>query len=212
MTIQPYLDRILEKYSEGRRYDEVRKAKEEFFARAGKVAEGSELFESQMRAFIDWYLFDRPLDGVDLCPVKMFIFEFEKELAPEEVEIFREITKSVHSLYEFLKIRGDDVYLKDLITGEKYVVEESEINRGFTKGDIFEGRLIRFQNRYVFGGSFVFHPQDVRSFIKKQIKTIRYLDDKQRLKLLHRLSTMKLKTEQYSHIDVKFIYTEKPLF
>lgn len=212
MTIQPYLDRILETYSQGSRYHEVRKAKEEFFQRAGKVAEGSEMFEHQMQAFIDWYLFDRTLEGVDLCPVKMFVFEFDQKLPPEEAEIYREITKSVHSLYEFLKIKGNDVYLKDMVSGEKYVVEESEITKGFTKGDIFEGRLIRFQNRYVFGGSFIFHPQEVRSFIKKQIKAVRYLDAHQRLKLLHRLSVMKLKTEQYSHIDVKFIYTEKPLF
>jgi hypothetical protein len=211
-TLQEFLDRILQAYSTGSRYDEVRKAKEEFFHRAGKVAEGSDAFEQQMKCFVDWYIFDRNLEGADLCPVKMFVVENKNTLPPEELKIFTDLTKGVHSIFEFLKMKGNDVYLKDLFSGENYVVEDSEINRGFTKGDVFESRLIRFNDRYVFGGSFVFHPVDCKSYIRKQIKRIRYQDYSQRLKLIHRLATMRLKTEQYSHIDVKFIYTDQPMF
>jgi hypothetical protein len=212
LSVQHYLDKVLATYSQGARYEEVRRAKEEFFNRAGKVAEGSEQFELQMKAFIDWYLFDRPLDQVDLCPVKMYVLEYGKTLPPEEVAIFQDVTQSIHSIFEFLKVREEDVFLKDLFSGEKYVVEDSSINRGFTKGDVFEARLIRFKDRYVFGGSFIFHPVECKSYIKKQIKKIRYLDEKQRLKLMHRLAAMRLKTDQYSHIDVKYIYTDNPLF
>jgi hypothetical protein len=161
---------------------------------------------------LDWYLFDRPLNGVDLCPVKMFMFEEGKGLSEDQKSVFEGITRSVHSIFEFLKLKGSDVYIKDMVTGEKYVIEDSEIRHGFSKGDIFEGRLIPFKDRYVFGDSFVFHPLSSKSFIKKQIKQIKYLDEKQRLKLIHKLSIMKLKTHQYSHIDVKHIYTETPVF
>jgi len=73
MTPNDVLEKILKTYSEGKYYEEVKSAKDEFFTRAGKVAEGSELFEGQMRAFLDWYMFDRPLNGVDLCPVRRWI-------------------------------------------------------------------------------------------------------------------------------------------
>jgi hypothetical protein len=211
-TLQEFLDRILTTYSTGTRYEEVRRAKDEFFHRAGKVAEGSDAFEQQMKSFVDWYLFDRPLDGADLCPVKMFVVENKNTLPPEELQIFTDLTKGIHSIFEYLKMKGNDVYLKDLFSKENYVVEDSEINRGFTKGDVFESRLIRFKDRFVFGGSFVFHPIDCKSYIRKQIKKIRYQDYAQRLKLIHRLATMRLKTEQYAHIDVKFIYTDQPMF
>lgn len=212
MRFEDFQNRILEKYSRDDFYDEVKSAKEEFFNRAGKVAEGSDLFEGQMKAFLDWYLYDRPLNKHGLCPVKMFLFEESKNLSDEEKILFEEISKSTHSLFEFLKLKKSDVYIKDMVSGEKYVIEDSEILHGFSKGDIFEGRLIPFSKKYIFGDSFVFHPISCKGFIKKQIKQIRYLDEKQKLKLMHRLSIMKLKTHQYAHIDVKHIYTETPLF
>lgn len=212
MSISTYLDRILNSYSQGAYYDEVKRAKAEFFERTGKVAEGSERFESQMRAFLDWYLFDRPLDKPQLCPVKYFLEENKEKLDAAEYKIFEDLSQSVHSLFELQKVKKLDIYLKDLMDGEKYVVEDSEIYEGFSKGDVFETRLIRFGDRLVFGNSFVFHPKDCRSFILKQIKKVRYLDPTHKLGLLQRLSSMRLKTEQYPHIDVKHIYTESPLF
>lgn len=212
MAVHEYLDRILSSYSQGNHYDEVKRAKEEFFERTAKVAEGSERFETQMRSFLDWYLFDRPLDKSQLCPVKMYLVDNEATLNPEEVKAFKDLTESVHSIFELQKVRGDDIYLKDLVDGEKYIVEDSEINKGFSKGDVFEARLLKHKDRLVFGGSFVFHPREVRSFILKQIKQVKYLDQGHKLKLFQKLSSMRLKTDQYPHIDVKHIYTETPLF
>lgn len=212
MSIKSYLDRILKSYSEGTYYEQVKRAKEEFFDRAGRVAEGSENFDSQMDAFLDWYLFDRPLDTAEIAPVKMFVLEHAKELSIEDARVFEDLGKSRHSLFELLRVKNADVYVKDLFDGEKYIVEESDINQGFSKGDVFEGRLIHFMDKLVFGSSFVFHPRECKSFIGKEIKRIRYLDEKQHLKLLHKLACMKLKVEQYPHISVEHIYTETPLF
>ncbi|MEO5667187.1 MAG: hypothetical protein ABIR96_03935 [Bdellovibrionota bacterium] len=212
MRVEDALERILRKYSEGNFYNEVKAAKEEFFNRAGKVAEGSDLFEGQMKAFLDWYLFDRPLNEFDLCPVKMYVHEEGKAVTEEEKSVFEGITRSIHSIFEFLKIKGNDIYVKDMVTAEKYIIEDSMIREGFSKGDVFEGRLIPQGDRYVFGESFIFHPLSSKPFIKKQIKQIKYLDEKQRLRLIHKLSIMKLKTHQYSHIDAKHIYTETPVF
>jgi hypothetical protein len=212
VAIHEFLDRILSAYSKGDYYEEVKRAKDEFFERTGKVAEGSETFENQMRAFIDWYLFDRPLERSQLCPVKLFTLEHRNELEPGELEIFESFAQSIHSVFELLKVRQDDVYLKDLVTSEKYIVEESEISKGFSKGDVFESRLLKYRDRLVFANSFIFHPPECRSFIQKQIKQVRYLEPAQKLKLFQKLASMRLKTEQYPHIDVKHIYTDKPLF
>jgi len=211
-SVRRYLDKVLEAYSVGPFYEEVKAARADYFDRAGRVAEGSEKFELQMNAFLDWYLFDRPLNKAQIAPVKLFVLEHLGKLPEEEREIFTNLTKSVHSLFELLKVKNTDVYVKDLFDGEKYVVEESDINKGFNKGDIFEGRLIKLRDHLVFGTSFVFHPSEVKAYIVKQIKTEKFQDMKQRLKLIHRLATMKLKLEQYAHIDIKHIYTDTPVF
>jgi hypothetical protein len=212
MKLNYYLDQVLEAYSKGEYYEEVKRAKDEFFSRVGQVAEGSENFESQMKAFLDWYLFDRPLSKSEVCPVKMFIFDFINNLPENDRSIFQDLAKSTHSLFELLKVKGSDVYVKDLFNSENYIVEDSDVNAGFSKGDIFEGRLIQFKDKLVFGSSFVFHPKECRSFIIKEIKKIRTLDPRNHLRLMHRLAMMKMKCEQYSHIDVKNIYSETPLF
>jgi hypothetical protein len=209
--VRNYIDRVLEAYSTGPFYEEVVRARRDFNKRTGDIAEGSDKFELQMLGFLEWYLFDRPLEKSQLPPVKLFVVERLKEIPPDEQVLFEDLAQCNHSLFEVLKVKGDDVYVKDLFTGEKYVVEDPEINQGFNKGDIFEGRLIKFKDRLVFGLSFVFHPAEVRSFILKQIKLVKYLDDKKRLALLHKLALMKLKAEQYAHIDVQHIYAESPL-
>ncbi len=212
IQLRGYLDRVLEAYSKGAYYEEVKFAKEEFFERAGRVAEGSEVFETQMRAFLDWYIFDRPLKIHDVAPVKMFVLEHVDTLTEEDQQIYIALAKSVHSLFELTKVKGSDIYIKDLFDGVKYVVRESEVNTGFSKKDLFEARLIEIGDRLYFGNSFIFHPGETRPFVLKQVKSTRYLESKEKLKLLHKLASMKLKTDQYSHIDVKHIYTEKPLF
>lgn len=212
MGVRDYLDRVLTAYSNGPYYEEVKRAKEEYFERAGRVAEGSEKFEIQMNSFLDWYLFDRPLNKSDIEPVKLFTLEHLEALEQVEKEVFLDLTKTIHSLFELLKSKDSDIYVKDLFDGEKYVITEQDINKGFSKGDIFEARLIPYKGELVFGSAFIFHPKECRSFITKQIKKIKYLDQKQRLRLLHQLAGMKLKIEQYTHIDVKHIYTETPLF
>ena len=114
-------------------------------------------------------------------------------------------------MFELMKIKGSDLYVRDLFDKEKYVIENFELSGGFTKGDIFQARLLKIEDRYVFNNAFVFHPQEAKRFIQKQIKKVRYLKDSHRSKLLHALSAMKVKTEQYAHIDVKHIYSDEPI-
>mgnify|MGYP007097579521 CR=1 FL=1 len=202
----------MDAYTRGDFYEEVKRARQEYCARTGEIAEGSEKFEIRMTAFLDWYLFDRPMDQAQLAPVKLFVLEKLDTVAADERSIFEDLAKSNHSLFELLKAKGDDIYVKDLFTNEKFIVEDDAINRGFTKGDVFEARLIKYKDRLVFGSSFVFHPAEARPFLLKQIKLVRFLDEKKRLALLHRLASMRLKMEQYAHIDVHHIYTENPIF
>jgi hypothetical protein len=210
--VRNYLDNVLNAYSKEKYYDEVKKAKEEFFQRTGKIAEGSEAFETQMENFLDWYVFDRPLTGSEISPIKLFLIEKIDNIDAADHQVYQDLANSIHSIFEVLKVKDNEIYLKDLFDGEKYVVDEVQLNKGFTKGDIFEGRLLKFKGSLVFGAAFVFHPKDVRSFILKQIKRIKYLDQKQRLKLLHKLAEMRLKMEQYNHISVTHIYCDDPVF
>jgi hypothetical protein len=211
MLVDEYLSRVIEAYSKDDFYGEIKEARDEFFRATGNVAEGSEHFEAKMNNFLDWYVFDRPLKTLQIAPIKAFVQDHTKQMSEEEKAVFEDFSQSKVSVYELLKIKDNDLYVQDLFDREKYVIEETDLASGFTKGDIFQTRLLRYRERFLLGNAFVFHPREAKSFIQKQIKKIKYLKDTHRLSLLHKLSAMKQKAEQYSHIDVKYIYSDEPI-
>jgi hypothetical protein len=193
MLVDDYLARVIEAYSKGAFYEEIKVARDEFFQVTGTVAEGSEHFETKMNNFLDWYVFDRPLNQSQITPIKAFVHDFTKDMSDEERSIYEDFSLSKISVYELLKIKGNDLYVQDLFDKEKYVIEESELASGFRKGDIFQTRLLKYKERFLLGNAFVFHPREAKNFIQKQIKKIKYLKDNHRLTLLHKLSSMKQK-------------------
>jgi hypothetical protein len=97
--------------------------------------------------------------------------------------------------------------VQDLFSGKTYTVNESDMTRGFTHGDLFEARVIPFRGAYEFSRGFCFHPQDVTSFILSEIKKVRFQDRSRQTKLILQLSAMKLKHLRFQHIDIKHIYS-----
>lgn len=67
-----YLEPLIEEFTTGEYYREVYNAKQEYFEKAGIVYEDDLEFEERMCMFMDWYLFDRDLPGVDLPPIKFY--------------------------------------------------------------------------------------------------------------------------------------------
>lgn len=85
---QKYLEPIVEEFTTGEYYREVYNAKQEYFDKAGVVYEDDVEFEQRMCIFMDWYIFERDLPGVDLPHQILFskkqrqIFERRSEYLP----------------------------------------------------------------------------------------------------------------------------------
>ena len=69
---QKYLDPVIQQFTTGEHYKGLFEAKKEYFERAGIVYEDDAEYENRMTTFLDWYIFDRPLPGIDLPPIKYF--------------------------------------------------------------------------------------------------------------------------------------------
>lgn len=211
MLIEDYINRVLEKFSQGDYLEEVQKAKKDFFSRTLSFSEASEEFDYQMNAFIDWYIFDRKLLKDDITPVKAFVQIYGEDMLPSEREIFLGMTRSIHSLFEITAIKGRDLYVKDAFDGEIYLIEDCENYRSFHKKDIFQSRLIPYKDRMVFSLSFVFHPPEAKKYVQKQVKKIKSLPGYQKINLMFKLAKMKTRADQYSHIDLGHIYSDEPI-
>ena len=71
----------------------------------------------------------------------------------------------------------------NLFDGEKYNVVESSSKFYFSKGTVFEGRLLPHEGSYYFTGNFCFHPEGSKKFIKSEIKKITSIQKSQEKKL-----------------------------
>ena len=211
---QKYLDPVIDEFTTGQYYREVYNAKQEYFEKAGVVYEDDPEFEQRMCIFIDWYIFSRDLPGVDLAPIKYFFKKNKDHFSHEELNIYKDLCATIHSIFRLKRFTWTrkGFVIQDLFSNKSYTVTDPEINRGFSKGDIFETRIIPFQKGYEFSRGFCFHPIEMESFILNEIKKVRFQEKTQHTKLLLQLAAMKLKHSRFQHIDVRHIYSFKSKF
>lgn len=211
MNYEPYIDKLMQHYTGASYLPEVKAAKEDFFEKAGTFDETTPDFELKMAQFTDWYLFTRPMSGSGRVSIEMVLDDPQFRVSDGERSLYLNLRNSLHSLFEFLKLKGEDVHIRDLFTGFKYVIRQSRVTQGFNTDEYFEARLIPHEGGFVFSSLFCFHPAPVSKFILKEIKRVNKLPEEEqalaREELISRLFRMKNKHEQYSHLDIHSIYS-----
>ena len=213
MNYEPFIEKLMQHYTGENYLDEVESAKGDFFERAGTFDEASVDFELKMAQFTDWYLFTRPMTKTGSAAIEMVLDDETFAVKDEERATYLNLRNSRHSLFEFQKLKQDDVYIRDLFTGFKYVIRQSRVTQGFNKDEYFEARLIPFEGGFVFSNSFCFHPSVVAKFVDREVKRVNKLPEEDqaqaREELLARLFKMKSKHEQYRHLDIQEIYSNE---
>lgn len=202
------INKILQHFAGETFKDEVRFAKGEFFDNAGILDEHSEQFELRMSQFFDWYFFTRELRGFSATPLEVSFTARELRFSPEEITDIEKLKQHRHSLFEFLKIKNGDVYIKDLIKNEKLIVKQTPYTQGFDSDELFEARLIPFQDTWVFTKGFSFHPVDAKKFILSEVKRHRKDPDLNPEDMMLRLVKMRYKFERYRHVKIDMIYSQ----
>lgn len=203
------IDKILNHFVKGVYQDELLIAKKEFFENSGTLDENSEHFESRMSQFYDWYFFTRELAGHVKTPLEACTLERELRFDDSELKLLEVLKEHRHSLFEFIKLKGSDVYLRDLLADKKIVVKQSPWVYGFDPDEIFEARLIPHEGSWVFARGFCFHPESAKKFILSEVKKHRKDPDLNVDQLMLRLVKMRYKFEQYRHVKPEMIYSNE---
>ncbi len=212
--LDSFYERAMKVYTEGKNRIELHKARTQFFEWAGQFDESSHDFEVKMSLFTDWYLLDRPYsDGS--APIFKMNSE-DMQLPDNEQGLISSLQECKHSVFEFLKTKKDKLYIKDLFDGQKYLISDFTILSAFTKEQFFEARVIEFDEKLLFTGSFCFHPPQASKYILKEVKALKKRTKKEseeviqneRKQLINKLFRMKFKTDQYKHIKIEDIYCD----
>lgn len=207
------LDDLMRFYTEGDFGSEAVQAKNEFYDLAGIFDQQSHGFEMKMAQFSDWFIFSRKLNQFKVPPIQHFV-EKKPVKVPEADEIYyRNMANNRLSLFEYLKIKGRDLYVKDLFSGYKLIIKDSPVTVGFVQEEYFQARLIPHQDSFLFSTAFCFHPPESTKFIQYEVKRVKKLpeseQDEARALLLLRLFRMRNKFDQYRHVGIQEIYSNE---
>ena len=157
-------------------------ARKEYQKYAGDIFEDDKSYESQMALFLEWYIFER-IDPIHDQTVLEVIINNEKEVSPHLLKNIRKFTSNIHGLFIIKKVRGHSIRVINLFDDEQHDVVGSSNKFYFSKGTMFEGRLLPHEDSCYFTGNFCFHPEGSKKFIKSEIKKITSIQTSQEKKL-----------------------------
>ena len=197
-------------------------ARKEYHKSAGEVYEDDKSYESQMALFLEWYIFDRVDSAGGRTILETIVDKDRENLAPNFLKIFDGFVSNIHSLFAVKKIREHSIKVVNLFDNEQYEVIEPFEKFLFSQNDLFEGRLLPYDNSYHFTGNFCFHPENSKKFnqsivevncslLENEISTFVYekIVHEKKIKqtqLIQKLSRMRLIWERSRHIELNDIY------
>ncbi len=206
-----YLEKLIQLATGEAYLDPVREAKARYFKATGEVFEDDPFFEPRMNGFVEYYLFDWPAAAGGKSTTALVIERGRDTLPEEELKAFVGFDRSIHSIFEYKKQKGERITVENLFDGEKYEVEERRALAGLSKGDIFEARLLPFGDRIHFSNAFIFHPREVRKFIAQELKNARAGGMARATEVIHRLAYLRLKFDRFRRVDATRIYSRDTL-
>lgn len=206
-----HLERVAAWVTEGRE-DEVLRAKEAYFEATGEVHEEDRSFEGRMAAFLEHFLFDRPLDELGETPAWAYLRLQGPTLLPEDREVIEAFTASVFGVFEVKKLGTKlGLRVREIVTRKEYEILERRELVALNKGDLLNARLLPWRGDHVFSGAFVYHPREARKAILDEAKRRRKRDpEADSTALADELAKMALKLERYRNVAVENIYKFDP--
>jgi hypothetical protein len=212
VTLKELHEKLLGWGTAGARKEELLAARREHFERHGEPHEEDKSFEVRMNGMLDHYLYDFRPPGSSETTIEIFMRELGPELTTEELALYRLLAKNVHGLFEVRKVRPcEEIRLRDVFTDGEHDVTERRQLVGLQKGDLLEARLLPFEGRLFFSGSFLYHPQEVRKAILAEVKKRKKEAAKAGVQpdvpsFVAQLSRMALKLERYRNVKVESLY------
>lgn len=202
---QPLMDELLGFVTQPEHEQELVAGRAEYVHHTGEVFDDDRSFDARMASFLDWFVFDRPLAPWGEPPVR--VYPAWARLSEPRAAVFRTLARTVHGIFDLRWAHRDTITVVNLPTGARYRVPIPEPMHGFSRGDLFEGRLVPFERRLCFSPAFIFHPREIRAALVEEVR--RQHAERVSLKvqeLVFMLSRMATRAEHYRNVKIEAIY------
>ncbi|MGD0835875.1 MAG: hypothetical protein ABSB49_04430 [Polyangia bacterium] len=205
--IHSLLDELAASYAGPAYQAEVSSAREDYFARSGKVFEDDgDLFEARTISFLEWYVLERPLRS-GFPPIVDALQKAATLPAGDlgRAEALACIATSHRSLFDIAQVEADGIELEDVLGGARFRVSERRSTIGFDPGALVEARLVWQGREPVFAKTFLFHPRDARSEIIDIVDS-ELAAGADRDQIMFRLAQLHLRWHRHGHTNAARIY------
>lgn len=184
-------------------------ARSAFFENSSVLDETSPNYFVRTQQFLDWYFFSRPLTDFRLPPSSCVFMLPDLRWDPFEEPYAKELKEVKHSLFEVVKIKEAVIYIQDLFTKEKLQVDVGAQATLYSKGQIFDGRILNKQKvTWLLEGK-CFHSEEAKAFLISEVKKYQKDVDLDREKFLLMTLKMRYLAERYPHAKTDQIYSWK---
>jgi hypothetical protein len=197
--LEAALDALIDRFGQGAGQAEAARARVEYAERTGRVFEEDEIHEARTVAFLEWYVLERPLDGLGVAPVEVAIAE------GGDVPALAAWASSHRSLFRVERVTASAVQLVDLWGGARFAVDERRRLHGVGRHDVVEARLVGWNERVRFGRTFGFHPARARSAIERLVRTVRAAGGR-RADAVDEVAQLAVRALRYQHVDAERVY------
>jgi len=149
------------------------------FAIYRKGLEDSDFEEPEEEiTFIDWFIHDYPCAGSGEPVIKIFAKEKASTLNERQRRILKEWQNTLFGVYEVIEIlKGRGVRLRDIVTEEKYFVEDVSASNAAAMWDLLAARIISVDGALHLSGAATLLPQRRKRDLKDFLQT-RFMDYK----------------------------------
>lgn len=187
---------------------EILEAKKDFFAKTGEVHEDDRCFEDRMSAFLEHFLFDRPLQGRGKTPAEAFLEIEGDKLSEAERVTFGALCRSLPAVFEVRKLGTQQgLRIRDILSRQDYEIFERRELVALSKGDIFNARIFPKDDHHIFASAFIYHPKEARKAILQEAKRRRKAEGAPAaLDFSFELARLALKIERYRTVPIENIY------
>lgn len=204
--IRAQLDKIVKALTGEGYAEELKAARQAYYAASGEIFEDDASFEMRMITFVEWFVFDRPL-ARGVVPIRAYLEDHTADLSPEEREMTEALLRQRHGLYRVKKAKPPALNLKDLWAGKLIRVEAGENAKSFQADDLIDARLVSWKEKTWLTDGILCHPPPALGYIQGEIKTLRKSGAPGPSEaFLFRLARMLLKHDRYRQIKTDLIY------
>jgi len=202
-----HLEKVSAWATEGRE-EEILRARAAFFEKSGEAHEEDRSFEARMAAFFEYFLLDRPLDGIGTTPVRAYLERNAASLSPDERDALEACAQSFYAAFEVTKLGTRlGLRVREVVTRTEYDIIERRELVALAKGDILNARVVPWMGAHVFSGNFIYHPREASKAILREAKRRRKADpDTSPTEFAMELARLALKLERYRNVSVENIY------